>query len=85
VTYARSLAVYEVLGADKVVLTAEALDVLEGSSADEAVAAPSAVEGTDADTSGGPSPDSSEPSTEATGDDPADEPVDATPEGSEGE
>ena len=58
VTYARSLAVYEVLGADKVVLTAEALDVLEGSSADVADEGSS-----DADT----------------------EPVDATPEGSEGE
>jgi len=88
VTYARSLAVYEILVADRVVLTAPALDILEGYPADDA-----ADEGaSDADTrdaaagsAGGPSPGSSEPSTDATGDDPTNEPVDATPEGSEGE
>jgi large subunit ribosomal protein L4 len=38
VTYARSLAVYEVLAADKVLLTGPALDVLEGGSDEEGTA-----------------------------------------------
>ena len=36
VTYARSLAVYEILGADRVVVTSAALDVLEGASGEDA-------------------------------------------------
>ena len=70
VTYARSLAVWEVVGADKVLLTGSALDVLEG--ADEGAA-------------GGPSPAETAPSTNDTGDDPTDEPSPATHEGGEAE
>jgi large subunit ribosomal protein L4 len=49
VTYARSLGVWEVVGADRVLLTGPALDVLEGTSADEAAsdAATAATEGGD--------------------------------------
>jgi hypothetical protein len=39
IAYARSLGVYEVLAADKVVLTRGALDVVEGAPAPEAPAA----------------------------------------------
>jgi large subunit ribosomal protein L4 len=41
IAYARSLGVYEVLAADKVLLTGVALDVLEGASADDAGASAS--------------------------------------------
>ena len=66
VTYARSLAVYEVVGADKVLLTGAALDVLEG---------------TDAELAGGPSPAEAEASTDDAGDDPTDGAASATPGG----
>ena len=82
VTYARSLAVYEVLAADKVALTTAALDVLEGSGteADTEGGTATAV-GADAGAAGGPSPVTSEPSTNDAGDDPTDEPAPATPKG----
>jgi large subunit ribosomal protein L4 len=69
VTYARSLGVWEVVGADKVLVTGSALDVLEGAEAGSA---------------GGPSPERTEPSTDDAGDDPTDGPASATTEG-EGE
>jgi large subunit ribosomal protein L4 len=81
VTYARSLAVYEVLVADKVLVTSPALDVLEGSPADEgSAAATSDGEGADEGAAGDPPPVASAPSTEAAGDDPTDEASSAAPE-----
>jgi large subunit ribosomal protein L4 len=70
VTYARSLAVYEVLAADTILLTEDALTV---------------VEGPDVGTGGGPSPVKSEPRTDDAGDDPPAGAASATPEGGEGE
>ena len=70
VTYARSLGVWEVVGADRVLLTAPALDVLERA---------------DADPAGGPSPVKSAPSTDDAGDDEPDGAGSATPEAGEGE
>jgi large subunit ribosomal protein L4 len=69
VTYARSLGVYEVIAADKILLTEDAVAV---------------VEGADDGTAGGPSPVDAAPSTDATGDDPTDGPAATTPEGGEG-
>jgi len=59
VTYARSLAVYEILVADRVVLTAPALDILEGSPPDEvggegASDADTGAKAEDAGSAGGP-------------------------------
>ena len=70
VAYARSLGVWEVVAADRVLLTGSALDVLEGANAG---------------TAGGPSPEKSEPSTNVIGDDPTDEPAASTTEEGEGE
>src|SRR5262245_18790140 len=79
VTYARSLAVYEVLAADKILLTEDAIPVVEGADVEPA------GEGADEGTSGGPSPVGAAPSTGLTGDDPTAEPASATPEGGEDE
>jgi len=65
VAYARSLGVWEVVGADRVLLTGAALDVLEGAEAEPA---------------GGPSPAETAPSTDEAGDDPTDGAASATPE-----
>ena len=70
VSYARSLAVYEILTADRVLLTEPAIPV---------------VEGADAGPAGRPSPARSEPSTDAIGDDPPDGAASVTPEDGEGE
>jgi len=70
VAYARSLGVWEVVGADRVLLTGAALDVLEG--ADEGTAV-------------GPSPVTSEPSTDEAGGDPSFFPAAATPESGDDE
>jgi large subunit ribosomal protein L4 len=64
VTYARSLAVYEILAADRVLLTEDAIEVVEGADP----------------TDGGPSPARNEPRTDDVGDDPPDGPASATTE-----
>ena len=70
IAYARSLGVYELIAADKVVLTESALAVVEGAPAESA---------------GGSSPVTSAPSTDDDGDDSPDGSAGATPDAKDGE
>ena len=85
IAYARSLGVYELIAADKVVLTESALAVVEGAPAESASgsAAPTS-KGVPAEAGGGSSPEKSAPSTDDVGDDSPDGSAGATPDAEEG-
>jgi large subunit ribosomal protein L4 len=85
IAYARSLGVYELIAADKVVLTESALAVVEGAPAESAGgnAAPTS-KGAPAEAAGGSSTPKSTPSTNATVDDSPGGADGATPDAEEG-